>query len=69
MRRGIKTSDLHITDQSRALKGANPDISLCHVHDRGCDSVEYLEFITETLGDDAKRRVYDQTGMNSDEQQ
>lgn len=23
----------------------------------------------ETLGDDAKRRVYDQTGMNSDEQQ
>jgi molecular chaperone DnaJ len=23
----------------------------------------------ETLGDDSKRRVYDQTGMNSDEQQ
>ena len=63
------TLEKHLTDQSRALKGANPDISLCHVHDRGCDSVEYLEFITETLGDDAvvrakKTRNSNQTKIN-----
>ncbi len=42
----------HLEDQSSALKEANPDISLCHVHDRGCDDVAYFEFITNTLDDD-----------------
>ena len=35
----------HLLDQSEALKQANPDISICHVHDRGEDSIDYLEFI------------------------
>ncbi|MDQ7067883.1 MAG: hypothetical protein Q9M40_07845 [Sulfurimonas sp.] len=39
------------------------------MHDRGCDSVEYLEFIKETLGDDAvvrakKSRNSEQTKIN-----
>jgi len=51
------TLEKHLQDQSVALKAANPDISLCHVHDRGADSVEYLEFISETLNDDAVIRA------------
>jgi len=47
----------HLEEQSKALKKANPEVSICHVHDRGCDSVEYLEFIKETLKDDVVVRV------------
>ncbi|MDQ7061426.1 MAG: hypothetical protein Q9M43_09955 [Sulfurimonas sp.] len=47
----------HLQQQSEALKKENPELSICHVHDRGCDSVEYLEFIKETLGDDAVVRA------------
>ena len=47
----------HLKDQSDAFKEANPDISLCHVHDRAADSVEYLEFVKDELGDDAVVRV------------
>ncbi len=51
------TLEKHLQDQSVALKAANPNISLCHVHDRGADSVEYLEFISQTLKDDAVIRA------------
>ncbi|MDQ7061790.1 MAG: transposase [Sulfurimonas sp.] len=51
------TLEKHLQDQSKAFKEVNPDISLCHVHDRGCDSVEHLEFVSETLKDDAVVRV------------
>jgi len=59
----------HLQNQSRAYKDANPDVSICHIHDRGCDSAEYLEFITEILHDDAvvrakKSRNSDQTKIN-----
>lgn len=59
----------HLKDQSEALKEVNPNISICHVHDRGCDSAEYLEFITDTLHDDAvvrakKSRNSEQTKIN-----
>jgi len=59
----------HLKQQSTAFKKENPDISIVHVHDRGCDSVEYLEFIQETLGDDAvvrakKSRNSEQTKIN-----
>ena len=59
----------HLKDQSIALKSANPDIFLCHVHDRGCDSAEYLEFVTDDLGDDTvvrakKSRNSTQTKIN-----
>ena len=59
----------HLKEQSVALKEANPELSICHVHDRGCDSVEYLEFIKETLKDDAvvrakKTRNSEQTKIN-----
>ena len=59
----------HLKDQSHAFKLANLDISICHVHDRGCDSAEYLEFIQDTLGDDAvvrakKSRNSQQTKVN-----
>jgi hypothetical protein len=47
----------HLKDQSEALKEENPDVSICHIHDRGCDSVEYLEFIKNDLGDDAVVRA------------
>jgi len=47
----------HLRDQSEAFKEENSDVSLCHIHDRGCDSVGYLEFIKEELGDDAVVRV------------
>ena len=51
------TLEKHLEDQSKAFKEVNPDISLCHVHDRGCDSVKYLEFISERLKDDAVVRA------------
>ena len=59
----------HLKDQSEALKLVNPNVSICHVHDRGCDSTEYLEFIKDTLGDDAvvrakKSRNSEQTKIN-----
>lgn len=47
----------HLKNQSDAFKQANPDISLCHVHDRAADSIEYLEFVKNELGDDAVVRV------------
>jgi hypothetical protein len=47
----------HLKEQSEALKKDNPDVSICHVHDRGCDSIEYLEFIKETLKDEAVVRA------------
>jgi hypothetical protein len=47
----------HLKDQSVALKQSNPDISICHVHDRGEDSIEYLEFIKDDLNDDTVVRV------------
>ncbi|SEH06622.1 transposase [Candidatus Venteria ishoeyi] len=47
----------HLKKQSEAFKQASPDISLCHVHDRAADSIEYLEFIKDELGDDAVVRV------------
>ena len=40
------TLNKHLLDQSRAMKLSNPAISICHVHDRGEDGIEYLEFIT-----------------------
>ena len=59
----------HLKQQSEALKKDKPELSICHVHDRGCDSVEYLEFIKETLGDDVvvrakKSRNSDQSTIN-----
>ena len=59
----------HLKEQSIALKEANPELSICHVHDRGCDSVEYLEYIKETLKDDVvvrakKTRNSEQTRVN-----
>jgi len=59
----------HLKQQSEALKKENPELSICHVHDRGCDSVEYLEFIKETLKDDVvvrakKSRNSEQTKIN-----
>jgi len=51
------TLEKHLTCQSAALKKENPRISICHVHDRGEDSVEYLEFIKDTLNDDTVVRV------------
>jgi len=59
----------HLKEQSEALKKGNKELSICHVHDRGCDSVEYLEFIKETLKDDVvvrakKTRNSEQTKIN-----
>lgn len=51
------TLQKHLKDQSIALKQGNPEISICHVHDRGEDSIEYLEFIKDELKDDAVVRV------------
>jgi len=51
------TLEKHLQDQSTALKKKNPNISICHVHDRGEDSIEYLEFIKDTLGDDTVVRA------------
>ena len=59
----------HLKEQSQAYKTANPEVSICHVHDKGCDSAEYLEFIRDTLADDAvvrakKSRNSEQTKVN-----
>lgn len=51
------TLEKHLADQSEALKKENPSISICHIHDRGEDSIEYLEFIKDTLKDDTVVRV------------
>lgn len=61
----------HLKEQSEAFKQANPDISLCHVHDRAADSIEYLEFVKDELGDDAvvrvkKSRNSNRTAINPD---
>lgn len=63
------TLEKHLKDQSVALKAANPNVSLCHIHDRGADNVEHLEFISQVLGDDAvvrakKTRNSNQTKIN-----
>jgi len=42
---------------SQALKAQNPELSVCHVHDRFCDSVEYFEHIDQTLNDEFVVRV------------
>ncbi len=47
----------HLKVQCVALKKENPNISICHVHDRGEDSADYLEFIKDTLGDDTVVRA------------
>lgn len=59
----------HLEEQSKAFKKENPKLSICHIHDRGCDSIEYLEFIKETLKDDTvlrakKSRNSEQTKVN-----
>ena len=46
------TLQKHLKDQSEAFKKANPDISICYVHDRAEDSVSYFEFLKNTLKDD-----------------
>jgi hypothetical protein len=61
----------HLEEQSIALKKGNKELSICHVHDRGCDSIEYLEFIKETLKDDVvvrakKTRNSEQVRINSE---
>ena len=42
----------HLKAPDKAFKEANPKISICEIHDRYADSAEYLEFITEELGND-----------------
>jgi len=37
---------------SKAIKTQNPKASICHVHDRFCDSVGYFEHIDQTLKDE-----------------
>jgi len=37
---------------SQALKAQNSKVSICHVHDRFCDSVAYFEHIEQTLNDE-----------------
>jgi len=54
---------------SGILKVANPDISLCHIHDRFADMNEYLEYIDQTLQDEfviraTKARVSNQTKLD-----
>jgi len=54
---------------SEILKVANPDISLCHIHDRFADMNEYLEHIDQNLQDEfviraTKTRVSNQTKLN-----
>jgi len=55
----------HLKDQSVALKQANPDISICHVHDRGEDDNGYLKFVKDELNDDAVVRA--KKSRNSDQ--
>jgi len=42
---------------SQALKANNNKLSICHVHDRFCDSVGYFEHIDQTLKDEFVVRV------------
>ena len=42
---------------SKAIKAQNPKASICHVHDRFCDSVGYFEHIDQTLKDEFVVRV------------
>jgi hypothetical protein len=54
---------------SEILKVANPNISLCHIHDRFADMNEYLEYIDQILQDEfviraTKARVSNQTKLN-----
>ena len=42
---------------SEAIKAQNPKVSICHVHDRFCDSVGYFEHIEQTLKDEFVVRV------------
>ena len=37
---------------SEAIKSKNPKVSICHIHDRFCDSVGYFEHIEQTLKDE-----------------
>ena len=62
MRQSKQTSD--------TLKVANPDISLCHTHDRFADMNEYFEYIDQELKDEfviraTKKRVSNQTKLNA----
>ncbi len=42
---------------SQSLKAKNPNLSICHVHDRFCDSVGYFEHIDQELNDEFVVRV------------
>jgi len=42
---------------SEALKAKNDNLTICHVHDRFCDSVGYFEHIDQTLNDEFVVRV------------
>ena len=62
MRQSKQTSD--------TLKVANPEISLCHTHDRFADMNEYFEYIDQELKDEfviraTKKRVSNQTKLNA----
>lgn len=55
---------------SETLKLSNPDIVVCHIHDRFADSNEYLEHIDQTLKDEfvirgTAKRVTNQTKVNA----
>ena len=54
---------------SKTLKLSNPDISICHIHDRFADMSEYFEYIDQTLQDEfvirgTAKRVSNQTKVN-----
>lgn len=54
---------------SKTLKLSNPDISVCHIHDRFADMNEYFEHIDQTLNDEfvirgTTKRVSNQTKVN-----
>jgi len=54
---------------SETLKLSNPDISICHIHDRFADMSEYFEHIDQTLKDEfviraTAKRVSNQTKVN-----
>ena len=54
---------------SKTLKLSNPDISVCHIHDRFADMNEYFEHIDQKLKDEfvirgTEKRVSNQTKLN-----
>jgi len=54
---------------SEALKLSNPDISICHIHDRFADMSKYFKHIDQTLKDEfvirgTAKRVSNQTKLN-----